>query len=245
MRSDMHELLVERPRGPGGCHAWRNEEVRAARCELRAARTEEDFDTVRRPQGTPRVGIRRWLNENLAPLRRFLLSRVGQPWDRVYSELRSQLDMRSPIQLHIMQHLHQYVAVRARREPDGTWLACNHWGLWHALYWRQDLVVDPRSGLLVQVKRASPPVVVRRPDHHRGPDGQVYTRVEGIWWAVTLDWMADRSSPDGGDDVLLNAPARTISRGVRDALYGHPMAFATSRRPLNRRELKALGLWRR
>jgi hypothetical protein len=49
------------------------------------------------------------LNENLAPLRRFLVSRVGRSWDTVYSEIRTRLSPRNTIDMHVWQHLFDYV----------------------------------------------------------------------------------------------------------------------------------------
>src|SRR5438309_9686382 len=39
---------------------------------------------------SPRRPGEKWLNENLAPLRRYLESNVGRPWSKVYAEIRSE-----------------------------------------------------------------------------------------------------------------------------------------------------------
>ena len=49
------------------------------------------------------------LNENLSPLYRYLDASAGRPWDEVYSEIRANIDTRSAIGLHVMQHLYQHV----------------------------------------------------------------------------------------------------------------------------------------
>jgi hypothetical protein len=73
MREDMYKVIVERPR-------------RGKEGDATAARLREDFD------GPMRLGMRagygyRSLNENLAPLRRYLHAQIGRPWDKVFSEI--------------------------------------------------------------------------------------------------------------------------------------------------------------
>ena len=50
-------------------------------------------------------------NEHLAPLRRFLESNVGRPWNKVYSEICQYVDRGNVVQKHILTHLFEYVAV--------------------------------------------------------------------------------------------------------------------------------------
>jgi hypothetical protein len=73
MREDMYKVIVERPR-------------RGKEGDATAARLRKDFD------GTMRLGMRvgygyRSLNENLAPLRRYLHAQIGRPWNKVFSEI--------------------------------------------------------------------------------------------------------------------------------------------------------------
>ena len=46
----------------------------------------------------------RSLNENLAPLRRYLHAQVGRPWNKVFSEICC-IDRRNTVQQHIHQHI--------------------------------------------------------------------------------------------------------------------------------------------
>jgi len=50
------------------------------------------------------------LNENLAPLRRYLQRQAGRPWDIVYSEICRAIDTRAAIGLHVLQHLEGFIA---------------------------------------------------------------------------------------------------------------------------------------
>lgn len=96
MRKDMHKVLVERPR---------YKPYNADRKNV-ANRT-EDLPNHESMKG--RHSGRKQLNENLAPLWRFLDKRVGMSWDSVYAEIREIMDVRSATQLHIFQHIRDAV----------------------------------------------------------------------------------------------------------------------------------------
>jgi hypothetical protein len=49
--------------------------------------------------------------ENLAPLRRFLRSRVGRPWNDVHHEICALLNVRSAVQKHVLDHIREMVEV--------------------------------------------------------------------------------------------------------------------------------------
>ena len=88
------------------------------------------------------------MNENLSPLRRYLESQVGRPWDKVYSEIRANLDARKATGLHILQHLDCYVERNCVQ--DGTAIMTLRGGM---LVRVRDLYVHPKSGLLRKAKR--------------------------------------------------------------------------------------------
>jgi hypothetical protein len=102
MRSDMPKVIVERPR-----------------IGLRKVSRGKSWDQNSSPDDLPTkegmrfrhtvLGTRRELNENLAPLRRYLSRQVGRPWDKVYSEIRAHIGAGSAVQLHVLQHLWQFV----------------------------------------------------------------------------------------------------------------------------------------
>ena len=104
MREDMAKVIVERPRRGGD----RSRRGRIGNFELLPAK-----EGMRR----------RWtdhkdLNENLAPLRRFLMSCVGRRWDAVYAELNEHLAVRNAVQ----QRAHARVQFCCVAPPgDGGW----------------------------------------------------------------------------------------------------------------------------
>ena len=102
----MYEVIIERPRGGAG---WERPWPRRKPWQLLDRDDDGDND------GGPckvRMGPRgrtKWLNENLAPLRRFLVSRLGRKWNDVYSEICAHIAPRSTVQKHVLVHLWQYV----------------------------------------------------------------------------------------------------------------------------------------
>ena len=135
MREDMAQVIVERPRLRGGS-------IRA-KAEARIGTTLPSREGMRRPhvlRGDPKS-----LNENLAPLRRYLERQVGRPWDKVYAEIAIRLRVDSAVQQHVRNHLHDFVAVKPRRMSGWLWRTGDLW--WQRLY------VDPRTGLLCRTDR--------------------------------------------------------------------------------------------
>lgn len=101
----MYEILIERPRGGAGWgRPWPQVNWRCL-----------DRDDDGRRDGGPcrqRMKPRRpskWLSENLAPLCRFLLRRVGRPWNEVHSEICACIAVRSAVQKHVLDHLWHFV----------------------------------------------------------------------------------------------------------------------------------------
>jgi len=69
----------------------------------------EDYDSGRARASSARH--EKDLNENLAPLKRYLMRQVGRPWDKVYSEICRTIDTRSAIGLHVLQHVGSFIAL--------------------------------------------------------------------------------------------------------------------------------------
>lgn len=112
MRSDMAQVLVERPRVGRRLRFFGR---RSSYLRKSSGRWSEEAS----PRGMPmRFAATKALNENLMPLVRYLRKQQGRRWDDVYSEIRQRLAPRNAIDMHIMQHLWDYVWF-ARREPDG------------------------------------------------------------------------------------------------------------------------------
>jgi hypothetical protein len=146
MRSDMSKVLVERPRMRRGNTIGGGREI-----GFRQRLAGEDVPVkVGMKYGHVR---RKWLNDNLAPLKRFLQSAVGRPWNKVYAEICATMDRRSVVQEHIFQHLFGYVLQEVRAVPSAngkfTVFEAYERASWQPVEQsRSPYFVDPRTGIL-------------------------------------------------------------------------------------------------
>ena len=140
MREDMFKVIVERPRW-GSRHA--------ARSKLRYDKVPDRKHVTGRRMVLESEGWTKCLNENLAPLKRYLGKQVGRPWDKVYSEICEHLDTGSTVKQHVRDHLTDFILVDVTVARDGSFLASRHWGGPMAPeHWFAKLYVDPNDGLI-------------------------------------------------------------------------------------------------
>jgi hypothetical protein len=143
MRKDMFEIIIERPRYGGHGSA-------KGRYAMKR-RTNPEVLPCKEPMWFR--GKSKELNENLAPLRRFLGRRVGRPWNTVWSELREFLSPKNAVQKHVYDHVLQFVELNPvmidgiphhpeARGPNRD----QFWPL--SIYGWRGFYVCPRTGLL-------------------------------------------------------------------------------------------------
>ncbi|MDR3634428.1 MAG: hypothetical protein P4L84_11535 [Isosphaeraceae bacterium] len=150
MREDMAKVIVERPRyGSGDQGTPKGARRRLQRLEREGLPSHEGMRRRWR-------GCAKSLNEHLGPLRRYLDSQVGRPWNKVFSEICAHINRNSAVQDHVRDHVEDYVVrhvILIDGVPcfgEGGWaygrpLREQSWRLWY---------VCPRTGLLRRVKRS-------------------------------------------------------------------------------------------
>jgi hypothetical protein len=146
MRSDMHKVIVERPRRLGDPWSTTRFERKTGKRFVTADVSRATAEGDAYDSGSTRAPISRHdkeLNENLAPLRRFLHAQAGRPWNKVYAEIAQTIDRRSAIGLHVLQHLTDFVDLHPDQE--------------HRFYRHTDLFVDPATGILRKHKQRRRP----------------------------------------------------------------------------------------
>jgi hypothetical protein len=176
MREDMAKVIVERPRVGGG----------PAR-KGRARSLEELPKQLGMRRSHRERGSYKTLNENLNPLRRYLVRQVGRPWDKVYSEIAARLRADSTVQQHVRDHLEDFVAIRPRR-------GISPWYRWGDGLWYQPLYVDPRDGILKRTDRLPEARKWREARRREKPAVErielsatrALHRINGIWYDVDL-----------------------------------------------------------
>jgi hypothetical protein len=141
MREDMYKVIVERPRSGS---RW---------IGSREGRLHRASEEVSSKQGMRQgYDLRKSLNENLNPLKRFIASRVNRPWNKVYAEICTNIDSRNTVQQHIFAHLDQFVD-RHTKMIDGEVYITGRWGGHEAKPLRGsdvELYVHPRTGILLR-----------------------------------------------------------------------------------------------
>ena len=253
MRNDMYKVIVERPRN------WKGGDALAARLR-------EDLD------GPPHLGMRagyagRFLNENLAPLRRYLRAQVGRPWDKVFSEISAGIDRRNTVQQHIHQHIDDFIAIRVGVRDDRL-IDLGSLSSFGSGELRQELYVDPRTGLIRVNKnyRTWRHVGDERREQERAQliarrrilnDRTVLLRLDDLWFEITLAQLPPgrviECVVDGQckkkivydrryDIVLRREVMLHMDSQERERLYGSAELYAVSKRQLSKRELKVHGL---
>jgi hypothetical protein len=238
MRADMFKLIVERPRW-GASHAP-------------PVKLKKDPDQDRKFIGLKRhvrerADYSKSLNENLAPLVRYLRKQRGRVWDDVFSEICAGLDTGSTVKMHVRMHLKDFVFIGISTGKHGELLHNGQevspdqgQGRWCEFY------VDPDDGILkdratfwrargkatelrrFSWHRAQPPKT--SPDLIWIDDVSLLLKHKGIWYFYGLDIRPKL------DDVMLleMLPDRTC----RDRADWTVIAL----RQLSKQELKRHGL---
>lgn len=241
MRSDMYEILIERPRKYRGCRTRVG--CRYPRKTLSRAR---DLGDLPMREGMGHAYAEKSLNENLKPFERFLRGSVGRPWHKVYAEIRAQVDGGSAVQMHILEHLDGYVELHVR-EVDGVLYGGGRYGGPSPLLtsrYRDTFYVCPRSGILKQVPQRPRKSTVPDPRIRKISDTHYWVKRPGGWFEVWLTerpaWNAPRKN---FVDVLSGLAIDTSKHRQALRLMGCAWVsthYAIRIRQLGKRELRAV-----
>lgn len=197
MRSDMQYVLVERPRdGRGVADVLRRQVRRRSNHKVRTG----DVDNLSSKETMGRGRNYGWhakqLTDNLNPLFGYLRKNVGRPWDKVYAEIRANINPNSTLQQHILDHVNglvcQYVKMDEvtneplvpsgyafRDEAAFTWQPYGH--IYGRSRWPQ-FYVNPVTGLLCVVKVLKHKPKEQPPLNNLVVKGIAYMKVNGIWY---------------------------------------------------------------
>jgi hypothetical protein len=107
MREDMAKVVTERPRLGHG-----NSSKKTTGRRMRAYDPDRDYDEPTRlpiARGRQYAWDCKAFSDLLGPLKRYLRSCVGKPWNKIHSELSQKLDRRSLTGLHIWDHVRREI----------------------------------------------------------------------------------------------------------------------------------------
>jgi hypothetical protein len=187
----MAKVIVERPRYGSSLP------TKGKGYERRLARIAWE-DQPKREGIKRRSGGQKRLNEHLAPLRRYLASQVGQPWDKVFAEICRYVDRSSAVQDHLRDHVEDYVATCVGERGGQLFHGDGHW-IGFPLHTR--FYVCPRSGILKRnrdyYRRYSSRIrklPIQFLDHNTA-----IVRMDGFWYIVAWEQVSDwRCRPEEG-----------------------------------------------
>jgi len=235
MRSDMHKVIVERPRWTPGPDKY------ARRANL-SDELQPKFEGVKRMH-TQRKGQR----DLLGPLHRWLHSKIGRPWNDVYREACAVSHPDNYVRLHVKTHLLQFVE-RNTFMHNGTVCVLDTGyrcrGIipvterrngWNSFY------VHPENGLLLEIPRLSrrarqagepKPAII---EHWIGKNISL-RQIRGLWFECHFE------RPDNvRADVYDHALERVVRREELSR-YHHRYLLCVHKRQLSTRELRRHGL---
>lgn len=234
MRSDMAKVIVERPRfGSRRYGARLAFPKRGYRRYLKSMPVEE------MPICEPMLG--RWkgrskdLNEHLGPMRRFLRSNIGRPWNKVHQELCEHVSFDNAVQAHVLFHIYEYVQLHVEVEDKATVYRKTQYGGWSRYKLGEDtMYVCPNSGILkvVQANRRHPSV-----DRIRKDEEVQYLKRDNVWWEVHL--RSTENVRYDRWDVWLECNISQLTQQDCIRTYGDNL-FATSKRLLTPHETRQL-----
>jgi len=236
----MHKVICEEPRHGGG----------PEKASRRANLPDEllpRFESVRRPHKD-----RKSFGEHLGPLRRWLRSQVGRPWDKVYSEACAVIKPDSVVRNHIKFHLLQFVQRHTFMRDGQVWCFTDGWygnelpveqaaSHWSPFY------VHPKTGLLCEMPlsprfRWRDQAAERRAKTQRWvKENLLLRRIQGLWFSCVVEAFPVRSVREDTPWHFDLAERRLISPSQAREIYGKEV-YCTAKRQLSRQELRVAGL---
>ncbi len=240
MRTDMHKVVVERPRrnpGPGkqGRRANLPDELLPK------------FEGIKRPHVS-----RKRLTDLLGPLRRWLHAQLGRPWNDVYSEACAVIKPDSVIRAHIKTHLLEFVERHTFVHEGKVCVIAPHYGggitpVAETRYRRSSFFVHPETRLLCEI-----PVRPRHRWHDKNAERRKLTQrwlnkttlirhLDGCWFECRMETFPEDFAKGDSPWRFDFAEKKMICRSNANDIYGRNVC-CVAKRQLSRRELRKLGV---
>lgn len=160
--------------------------------------------------------------ELYGPIKKFLHSRVGKPWDKVYSEFCSKTRSRDVAYYNARRLLKYYVEFNVREDAGDVYrIGTPRWRAGRPLINDgQTFYVDSHGILRVPKRRKlpkgfgwttsnQPKLIEYCPD---GPDGEKWQKHEGIWYRIAYEHRRGSLWDPGGPDKQLRPVQKQLSK---------------------------------
>lgn len=229
----LSEIVIERPRSG---MRMSSRKLKGEKQRLRRLTQEATEDGLLSPYLIKPRQKSKYFSDHLGPLRRWLRSHVGQPWDAVYSKLCQQLDASTLAGQHVLSHVWDYVE-RHVEIIDGVLYEKPDWGQFRPLesHYRDRLYVHPETGLLCLVEKKrrkskpTPPTDVLAIDANHQ-----YRQLKGIWYRVTF-----AEFPATCIDPVTDILRGQVSAQTAEYIAGRRV-YAVSKQQCNKKEIRLI-----
>lgn len=176
----------------------------------------------------------KYLADHLGPLRRFLRSKVGQPWNDVYSELCQRLKTNTMAGQHVIGHVWDFVE-RYVEIIDGK-IYYKHYQKYRTRLietYRDRFYIHPETGILCLVEKV--------PRKHQRQQKQTdifivdnyhqYHKINEIWYLITFE-----DFPPPPTDYVTDVLRGYIHRSI--ATYRGRKIYAASKQQCSKKEIR-------
>lgn len=182
----LSEIVIERPRGG---RRIRLKKLTGFKKQLHKITEEATEDGLFNPYLIKPTNKSKYLSDHLGPLRRLLRSKVGQPWNDVYSELCERLDPSTMAGQHVIGHLWDYVERHVEIIDGKVYSKRYRWNRTHLDgSYRDCFYIHPETGILCAVQK----VPRKQKEKQEQTDIVIidnyhqYQKVNEIWYLITF-----------------------------------------------------------
>lgn len=221
------EIVIERPRSGLRISLRKHSGYRKYLDKITADATEDGLlnQYIIKPRNKTK-----YFSDHLGPLHRWLRFKVGQPWNKVYSELCYKLDPRGLSGQHILSHVWGFVELHVVLIDGVPYERTNERSL--ANYWREALYVHPETGILCIAHKQKKEAPKKRDDLLFVDSYHQYQKINDIWYLITFKDLTF----DVARDVLLKI---VINEKLAVKNYRRKI-YAASKRQCNKKEIKLI-----
>lgn len=219
------EIIIERPRSGWRISLRKCSGYRKNLQKITAEATEDGLlnHYIIKPRNKTK-----YFSDHIRPLYRWLRSKVGQPWNTVYSDLCYKLDPRGLSGQHILSHVWDFVELYVVLIDGVPYERTNERSL--SNYWRETLYVHPETGILCLAEKLKKEAPKKCDDLLVIDSYHQYRKINDIWYLITFKDL----SFDFARDILLKIE---INEKLAVKNY-HRKIYAASKRQCNKKEIK-------
>lgn len=194
MRSDMKKVITERPRS-GSKHE-----------SFRDIRNNKKLRDIPSKMGMKKIyGYeRKSQSDVLGPLDKYLKSRIGEPWNEIWSDICQHNDARSVLGSHLRDHIRWKVELELEIDEEGE--------LVYALYrnkFTDGFYVHPHTGLLCFKPRSKIVWNSIKIENRVNISGVHFYKIDGEWYELTFSGFF-KYPKEGTPQVYV----------IKDAIFG-------------------------